>query len=124
MDNPLAQSYTWLSRLTIIIMAVFLVIGFGILGVYWQRASNPYAYKVLSLDGDAQNGLAIFQINCAGCHNLQAEKNVGPRLENISKRKSQRDIITQVTSGRTPPMPKFQPSQQEMADLLSYLKTL
>lgn len=124
MDNPLAQSYAWLGRLTLIIMAVMLVIGFGILGVYWQRTSDPYAYQVLSLDGDPQNGLAIFRINCAGCHNLQAERNVGPRLENIFRRKSQREIITQVTSGRTPPMPKFQPSQQEMADLLSYLSKL
>ena len=124
MDNQLAQSYTWLNRLTLIFIAVILAIAFGILGVYWQRASDPYTQQVLSLDGNANKSLAIFQINCAGCHNLQAERSVGPRLVNISKRKSQREIITQVTSGRTPPMPKFQPSQQEMADLLSYLKTL
>ena len=100
------------------------VIGVGILGVYWQETSDPYAHQVLSLKGDANKGLAIFEINCAGCHNLQKYKNVGPRLENISKRKSKRDIITQVTSGRTPPMPKFQPSEQEMADLLSYLSQI
>jgi mono/diheme cytochrome c family protein len=123
-DNQLAQSYSWLNRLILIIMAVMLVIGFGILGTYWQRDADPYAHQVLALDGDIQNGMAIFQINCAGCHNLQTEINVGPRLENISKRKSARDIITQVTSGRTPPMPKFQPSGQEMADLLSYLSQL
>jgi hypothetical protein len=33
-------------------------------------------------------------------------------------------LIQQITSGQTPPMPKFQASPQEMADLLSYLKTL
>ena len=124
MDNQLAESYTWLNRLTITFLAVVLAIACGILGVYWQRASDPYTQAVLALDGDANKGLAIFQINCAGCHNLQAEKSVGPRLIDISKRKSQREIITQVTSGRTPPMPKFQPSQEEMADLLSYLKEL
>ncbi|RDH51814.1 cytochrome C, partial [Mastigocladus laminosus WC112] len=32
--------------------------------------------------------------------------------------------IHQVISGDTPPMPKFQPSAKEMADLLSYLETL
>ncbi|MGL5078833.1 MAG: c-type cytochrome [Waterburya sp.] len=105
-------------------MAVMLVIGLSILGIYWQNASDPYTQAVLSLEGDPQRGLAIFQINCAGCHNLQADRNVGPRLENISKHKSQRDLIRQVTSGRTPPMPKFQPSKQEMADLLSYLAQL
>jgi mono/diheme cytochrome c family protein len=123
-DNQLVQSRVWLNRLLLIIMAVMLIVGFSILGIYWQKTSDPYAYDVLSLEGDTQKGLAMFQINCAGCHNLRADKNVGPRLEDITKRKSQRDIITQVTSGRTPPMPKFQPSKQEMADLLSYLSQL
>lgn len=124
MDNQLVQSRVWLNRLLLIIMAIMLIVGFSILGIYWQKTSDPYAYDVLSLEGDPQKGLAMFQINCAGCHNLRADKNVGPRLEDITKRKSQRDIITQVTSGRTPPMPKFQPSKQEMADLLSYLSQL
>ena len=124
MDNQLVQSNAWLSRLTLIITVVMLAIGIGILGVYWQKNSDPYTQQVLSLNGDPQKGLAIFQINCAGCHNLQAEKNVGPRLENISRRKSSREIIAQVITGKTPPMPKFQPSEREMADLLSYLTTL
>ncbi len=124
MDNQLAQSSVWLNRLILIVLVVMLVIGLSILGVYCQKASDPYIQAVLSLESDPQNGLAIFEINCAGCHSLRADKNVGPRLENISKRKSQRDLIKQVTSGRTPPMPKFQPSQQEMADLLGYLSQL
>lgn len=124
MDNQIVQSHVWLNRLILTIMAVMLMVGFGVLGLYWQEVSDPYAHEVLSLEGDVQNGLAIFQINCAGCHNLRAEQNVGPRLENVSRRKSQRDIITQVISGRTPPMPKFQPSEQTMADLLSYLRRL
>jgi mono/diheme cytochrome c family protein len=123
-DNQLVQSYSWLNRLIVTCVAVMLVLGCGLLGIYWQKDADPYAHQVLALEGDIQNGLAIFQINCAGCHNLQMEVNVGPRLENISKRKSPRDIITQVTSGKTPPMPKFQPSVQEMADLLSYLSEL
>ena len=122
MDNQLVQSKIWLNRLILITVAVMLIV--GILGVYWQKNSDPYANAVLSLEGNAQKGLAIFQTNCAGCHSLQADKNVGPRLEHISKRKSQRAIIKQVISGRTPPMPKFQPSQQEMSDLLSYLNQL
>jgi len=105
-------------------VAAILAIACGVLGVYWQTASDPYTQQVLSIDGDVNNGSAIFQINCAGCHNLQAERSVGPRLVNVYKRKSSRKIITQVTSGRTPPMPKFQPTKQEMADLLSYLKGL
>jgi len=34
------------------------------------------------------------------------------------------DLIRQVTSGQTPPMPQFQPSPQEMADLLKYLEQM
>ncbi len=124
MDNQIVQSNAWLNRLVLTIMVIMLVVSVGFLGLYWQKVSDPYAQEVLSLEGDIQNGLAIFQINCAGCHNLQADRNVGPRLENVAKRKSQRHIITQVISGRTPPMPKFQPSEQEMADLLSYLSHL
>ena len=124
MDNQIVQSHVWLNRLALTIMVIMLVVCVGFLGLYWQKASDPYAQEVLSLEGDIQNGLAIFQINCAGCHNLQADRNVGPRLEHVAKRKSQRDIITQVISGRTPPMPKFQPSEQEMADLLGYLSQL
>ncbi|MEM7756807.1 MAG: cytochrome c [Cyanobacteria bacterium P01_A01_bin.40] len=124
MDNQLVQSRAWLNRLILIIMVILLVIACGVLGIYWQKVSDPYTRDVLSLHGDPQNGLAIFQINCAGCHNLQADMNVGPRLEDVAKRKSQREIIAQVVSGKTPPMPKFQPSKQEMADLLSYLSQL
>ncbi|MFM6660226.1 MAG: cytochrome c, partial [Microcystis panniformis] len=32
--------------------------------------------------------------------------------------------IEQVISGKTPPMPKFQPDTQAMADLLVYLENL
>ena len=124
MDNQLAQSPTWFNRLLVIAISIVLIGGFSALGIYRQVTLDPYISEVLSLEGDSQKGLAIFQINCAGCHNLQKDKNVGPRLENISKRKSPKDTIIQVISGNTPPMPKFQPSQQEMADLLSYLSKL
>jgi mono/diheme cytochrome c family protein len=53
-----------------------------------------------------------------------ADGKVGPSLKNVSTRKSRIGLIEQVISGNTPPMPKFQPSPQEMADLLSYLESL
>jgi mono/diheme cytochrome c family protein len=94
--------------------------------VGWQslRESNPYMTSVLSKTGDSTLGHAIFQINCSGCHGLDAGGRVGPSLREISKRKSPHSLIEQVTSGNTPPMPQFQPNPQEMADLLSYLETL
>jgi len=64
-----------------------------------------------SLTGDSVQGHAIFQMNCAGCHGLQADGSVGPSA-GISKRKSF-GLIHQVTSGDTPPMPQFQPVRKK-----------
>jgi mono/diheme cytochrome c family protein len=121
-DNHLVQTPVWQQRLILIPFLILLMFGIGILGVYWQKISDPYIQEVLSLPGNIEQGNAIFQINCAGCHGIQGNGSVGPSLRNIPKRKSKLDIIEQVTSGATPPMPKFQPSSQEMADLLSYLE--
>ena len=88
------------------------------------QESNPYINSVLARQGDPTLGHAIFQINCSGCHGLDAGGRVGPSLHEISKRKSPHSLIEQVVSGNTPPMPQFQPNPKEMADLLSYLETL
>ena len=88
------------------------------------QVSNPYIKTVLSLTGDAVQGHAIFQMNCAGCHTWRKDSQVGPSLEGVSRHKSETGIINQVISGKTPPMPQFQPTPQEMADLLSYLKSI
>ncbi|OKH26651.1 cytochrome C [Hydrococcus rivularis NIES-593] len=124
MDNQLAQPKVLAQRLIWVAVALaLLVIGIA-LGIHFSRVSDPYVLKVLSLTGDRDRGHAIFQINCAGCHGLQADGNVGPSLHHVPKRKSKVRLIEQVISGKTPPMPKFQPSTQEMADLLSYLEQL
>ena len=124
MDKQLIQSQVWLNRLIAVVVIIMLIVGISIFSVYWQKFSDPYVQEVLALEGSIEKGHDIFQINCAGCHNLQAGKSVGPNLKNISKRKSKADIIKQVISGKTPPMPKFQPSYQEMSDLLYYLEQL
>ena len=124
MDNQLIQPRILVQRIILITVLLISIISIGMLGLYWHRISDPYVQEVLSLPGNLTKGHAIFQINCAGCHGLQADKNVGPSLENIPKRKSKVDIIYQVISGKTPPMPKFQPTSQEMADLLVYLEQL
>ncbi|MBE9130128.1 c-type cytochrome [Coleofasciculus sp. LEGE 07081] len=124
MEKQLAQSGVLVQRIALVLMALVLAIGAGILGVYTFQVSDPYIQDVLSLKGEALRGQAIFQINCAGCHGSQGDGRVGPSLQHISKRKSEVGVIHQVISGQTPPMPKFQPSPQEMADLLSYLEEL
>jgi mono/diheme cytochrome c family protein len=124
LQNQLAQPEILVRRITLMVLAVLLAVGASVLGFHMIQASDPYIQKVLSLNGNLVKGHAIFQINCAGCHGLQADGQVGPSLQHVSQRKSKIDLIHQVTSGQTPPMPKFQPNPQEMADLLSYLEKL
>jgi hypothetical protein len=49
---------------------------------------------------------------------------VGPNLKGIGKRKNDRQLVHQVVSGSTPPMPRFQPDPQAMADLIAHLHAL
>ena len=123
-DDRLPQPKFILQKITTLAIAIAVVCSIAFLGVYLGRVSDPYIHKVLSHSGNVIKGKAIFQINCAGCHQGLTQGSVGPALKNIGQRKSKVGIIYQVTSGETPPMPKFQPSPQEMADLLSYLEQL
>ncbi|HAN76081.1 MAG TPA: cytochrome C [Planktothrix sp. UBA8407] len=110
--------------------AAFAILGLMVLILGWifvlpkLQVSDPYVEKVLSLKGNFVRGEEIFLYNCAGCHAWQTDRQVGPSLEGVSQRKSEVGIIQQVIGGKTPPMPKFQPTVREMADLLSYLETL
>lgn len=108
----------------LIALVTMLAIVLTIFGFRQSHKPDAYVREVLSRSGDAIQGHAIFQMNCAGCHGLTAGGKVGPSLKGVSARKSRTGLIEQVTSGKTPPMPQFQPNPQEMADVLSYLKSL
>jgi mono/diheme cytochrome c family protein len=86
--------------------------------------TDPYTRQTLELSGSAQRGGQLFLLNCAGCHGIAAQGLVGPNLHGVATRKNQRQLIQQVVSGRTPPMPRFQPEPQAMADLLAFLNGL
>lgn len=124
MDSQLSGSKIALHRLLLGGMAALLIIFAITLGFYFHQISDPYIREVLALSGDTQRGSDIFQFNCAVCHGITADGSVGPSLHHVSKRKSRVNLIKQVISGKTPPMPKFQPTSQDMADLLSYLENL
>jgi mono/diheme cytochrome c family protein len=124
LNNQLTKPETLIQWIALSALAILIAIPLVILGVHIVQASDPYIKSVVSLEGNPVQGKAIFQINCAGCHGLQADGLVGPSLQAVSKHKSRYGLIHQVISGETPPMPKFQPSPQEMADLLSYLESL
>jgi mono/diheme cytochrome c family protein len=123
LQNQLLGSKTPPMQQIAVITAVVLLVAALLLGSLF-RSGSPYSQSVLALRGDPTLGHAIFQMNCSGCHGLSAQGKVGPNLHNVAKHKSRQALIEQVTSGKTPPMPQFHPSPQEMADLLSYLETL
>ncbi len=85
---------------------------------------DPYTRATLSLRGSEANGERLFLINCAGCHGIDGQGLVGPNLHGVRHRKNDRRLIQQVISGATPPMPRFQPEPQAMADLLVHLHGL
>ncbi|MEG4318876.1 MULTISPECIES: cytochrome c [unclassified Microcoleus] len=113
-----------IERLALLAIAVLLGIMLASMTIRQFQAADPYVKSVLSLTGDQFQGSAIFHMNCAGCHISVGDSQVGPNLHRVSERKSEFELIRQVTSGRTPPMPQFQPSPQEMADLLKYLEQI
>lgn len=85
---------------------------------------DPYTRLVKTLPGRVTYGSSLFALNCADCHGTEGNGKVGPSLRQLQTRRSDQFIIHQVISGKTPPMPQFQPDPQEMADLLAYLKSL
>ena len=123
-EQPALVAEVNVQKLVLVALALITVAIFAVSGVYvWQHA-DPYVQSVQAIRGDAVRGNAIFQMNCAGCHGTLATGKVGPSLLKVSSRRSQLSLMDQITSGKTPPMPKFQANPSEMADLLSYLKTL
>ncbi|USR89472.1 cytochrome c [Phormidium yuhuli AB48] len=111
-------------QLSICTMVGLLLIGLSMFTIHQLQVSDPYIQEVLALDGDPEQGYAIFQMNCSGCHGDGSNGMVGPSLRDISAHKSRASLIRQVIKGDTPPMPQFQPSPQIMSDLLAYLETL
>ena len=107
------------------VSAIALVLAGILVGLFYSlRPTDPYIQTVLALSGNLQQGQAIFQANCAVCHGINGLGDIGPSLAKVSHRKSPSQLIEQVVTGKTPPMPKFQPDAQAMTDLLRYLESL
>ena len=108
-----------------IVFVVFgvLLICFSIFFIKHQE-NNKYIIETLELNGSAEEGDALFKINCVGCHGITASGLVGPDLHSITQRLNDKDIIKQVTGGLTPPMPSFEIDTVNMANLLKYLHSL
>jgi len=107
-----------------------LFIVFGVLFICFliffakHHENNKYIIETLELNGSAEEGDALFKINCVGCHGISARGLVGPDLHKITKRLNDKEIIKQVTGGLTPPMPSFEIDPVNMSNLLEYLHSL
>ncbi len=127
MTSPPAPALSTLNRRTLV---AALVVAFAtacivvVLLVLPGARSDPYTRSTLERSGSAETGGRLFLLNCAGCHGIAGQGLVGPNLHGVGQRKNDRQLIQQVVSGRTPPMPRFQPEPQAMADLLAYLHSL
>jgi mono/diheme cytochrome c family protein len=122
-DISAAGSSSW-QRVVFMVLALIVAMSIAFWALHSIRTSDPYVHGVLQMVGNASRGREIFQMNCATCHGLEEAGEVGPDLHGVSERKSKVALIHQVTNGKTPPMPQFQPSEKDMADLLSFLETL
>ena len=89
-----------------------------------HHENNKYIVTTLELNGSAEEGDALFKINCVGCHGITARGLVGPDLHSITQRLNDKEIIEQVTGGLTPPMPSFEIDPENMSNLLKYLHSL
>ena len=107
----------------LLVLAVVALVAMSAL-VASANTRDPYVTSSLEKVGDQEHGSKLFLINCAGCHGIAAQGVVGPNLHGVSQRKNDSALIQQVISGKTPPMPSFQPDPQSMADLLAYLHEL
>ena len=111
-----------LLKIFFIVLAGFMIF-FSIFFVN-HHENNKYIIETLELNGSAEQGDALFKINCVGCHGISARGLVGPDLHSITKRLNDKEIIKQVTGGLTPPMPSFEIDPVNMSNLLKYLHSL
>ncbi|KKZ11038.1 MAG: hypothetical protein TH68_09480 [Candidatus Synechococcus spongiarum 142] len=119
--EPELRPRTFIAALATLAATACAVLAFAL---YQAATVDPYTQAVLVLDGDPGQGGRLFRINCAGCHGLAAQGLVGPNLHGVTDRKNDAQLVQQVISGKTPPMPKFELDPQDMADLISLLHHL
>ena len=105
------------------IFFVVLLICFSIFFIT-HHENNKYIIETLKIDGSAEEGDALFKMNCVGCHGITARGLVGPDLHSVTQRLNDKEIIKQVTGGLTPPMPSFEIDAVNMSNLLKYLHSL
>ena len=128
MEDPSSSAVNQEENSISLVPTALVVIGIALIAfVLWSLGifqEDPYIKETLGLKGSPEKGERLFRVNCVGCHGISAKGLLGPDLQEVSERLSQKKIINQVMQGRTPPMPSFQMEPEKMADLLAYLDSL
>lgn len=83
---------------------------------------NPGYGHVLGLEGERVQGEVLYDQNCASCHGEAGLGVVGPSLLERLPLLTDEEILLAVEEGPLD-MPPFTFSDQELADLLLYLKS-
>lgn len=87
---------------------------------------HPRVEDVAALQGDEDHGFLVYDANCVRCHGDDGEGRAGPKLatEAIATRDAEL-LAHQILAGRNL-MPGFadELDDQEVADLIAYLRTL
>ncbi len=82
------------------------------------------ASSTQEVPGDPKAGAALVQSsNCSGCHGARFQGDLGPNLIGIEKRRSPAQIAAAITHPE-PPMPKFDFTSRQVADIVAYLSQL
>ena len=110
-------------------LKIFIIIFFSLLiffSIFFvnHHENNKYIIDTLAINGSAEEGDALFKINCDGCRGITAGGLVGSDLRSITKPLTDTEIIKQVTGGLTPPMPSFENDSVNISNLLKYLHSL
>ena len=77
-------------KIVFVLLGVLLIC-FSILFVN-HNENNKYIIETLELKGSAEEGDALFKINCVGCHGITARGLVGPDLHSITKRLNDKEL--------------------------------
>ena len=82
-----------LLKIFFIVFVVFLIC----LSIFFfnNYEDNSYVIETQKLNGSAEEGNALFKVNCVGCHGITARGLVGPDLHSITQRLNDKDIIKQ-----------------------------
>ncbi len=74
------------------------------------------------LVGDPEAGADVYATNCASCHGANGEGGTGSAMTEAVPESTDAQIEDEIVNGNDEGMPAFTLEDQEMADLLAYLR--